>query len=107
MTSAWLRPQAETDLIATTRYYRSAGGDALGERFFDAALASIRSLERSPLVGSTAIGEMCQVPGLRSCPAKKFPVRWHYFVADGHLDVVRLLSDARDLPALFGDTEAL
>ena len=106
MTSAWLRSQAETDLIATARYYRSAGGDALGERFFDSALAAIRSLRRGPYMGSTAIGEMCHIPGLRSRSVKKFPVGWYYFVADRLLDVVRLLSDVRDLPPLFADMEA-
>jgi toxin ParE1/3/4 len=100
VTPAWLRPRAEADLIDKTRYYRTAGGDRLGERFFDAALASLRSVERMPGIGSALIGEMCDVPGLRSWPVKGFPVRWYYFVTDEHLDVVRLLADAQDLPAL-------
>ena len=100
MTPTWLRPRAEADLIDKTRYYREAEGDRLGEQFFDAALASLRSVERMPGIGSASIGELCDVPGLRSWPVEGFPTRWCYFVAGDHLDVVRLLADAQDLPTL-------
>ena len=102
MTQAWLRPQAEADLIDRTARYRSTGGDELGKRFFDAAMASLRSVERMPGIGSPVIGETCDIPGLRSCSVKGFTVHWFYFVADEHLDVVRLLADALDLPAMLG-----
>lgn len=105
MTRAWLRPRAEADLIDSTRYYRSVGGDDLGERFFDAAFASLRTIERAPNIGSPAIGELCDVPGLRSWRVKGFPIRWYYFVAEGHLDVVRLLADARDLSEILEGTD--
>ena len=103
MTPAWLRSTAEGDLVERTRYYRLVGGEGLGERLFSAALASLRSVERVPGAGSTAIGSVCDIPGLRSRQVKGFPVRWFYFVADDHLDVVRLLADAQDLVALLGD----
>lgn len=102
MTQAWLRPRAEADLIDQTWHYSSAGGDELGGRFFEAALASLRSVQRMPGIGSPLIGEMCEVPGLRSCPVKGFPVRWYYFVAEDRLDVVRLLADAQDLLTILG-----
>ncbi len=104
MTSVWLRPLAETDLIDKTRYYRKAGGDDLGERFFEAAMRSLRSVERMPGIGSTSIGDLCGIPGLRAFPVKGFPARWYYFVADDQVDVVRLLSDPQDLPNLLGNT---
>lgn len=106
MTQAWLRPRAEADLIDRTRYYRAASGDVLGTRFFDAALASLRAVERMPGMGSPVVGELCDIPGLRSSPIKGFPVRWYYFVAEDHLDVVRLLADAQDLSALLGPEES-
>ena len=106
MTAAWLRPRAKADLIDQTRQYRSVGGDELAKRFFDAALASLRSVERMPGIGSPQVGEMCDVPGLRSCPVKGFPIRWYYFIAEDHLDVVRLLADARDLPAILRPADA-
>ncbi len=106
MTHAWLRPRAEADLIDKTRHYRADGGDELAERFFGAALASLRSIERMPGIGSPLIGEMCDIPGLRSFAVKGFPIRWHYFIAEDHLDVVRLLADAQDLPARLRPTDA-
>ena len=55
-----------------------------------------------PGIGSPLVGEMCDIPGLRSSSIKGFPVQWFYFIAGDHLDVVRLLADAQDLPAILG-----
>lgn len=85
-------------MIDRTAHDIAVGGDELGNRFFDAALASLRSVARMPGIGSPLPGEMCDAPGLRAHPVKGFPVRWYYFVAENHLDVVRLLADAQDLP---------
>jgi toxin ParE1/3/4 len=63
-------------------------------------------VERMPGIGSPLVGEVCDIPGLRSCPVKGFPIRWYYFIAEDHLDVVRLLADGQDLPAILGPTEA-
>ena len=105
MTKAWLRPRAEADLIDRTAHYRAAGGDELAKRFFDSALASLRSVERMPGIGSPLIGEMCDIPDLRSYAVKGFPIRWYYFIAEDHLDVVRLLADAQDLTAILRQTD--
>lgn len=53
-----------------------------------------------PGIGSPVVGETCDIPRLRSSPVKGFPVHWYYFVGEDHLDVVRLLADAQDLPAI-------
>lgn len=106
MTKAWLRPRAEADLIDRSAHYRAAGGDELAKRFFDSALASLRSVERMPGIGSPLIGEMCDIPGLRSGAVKGFPIRWYYFIAEDHLDVVRLLADAQNLTAILRPTDA-
>ena len=106
MTQARLRPLAEADLIDKTAHYRSAGGNKLAERFFDSALASLRSIERMPGIGSPLLGEMSDIPGLRSRPVKGFPIHWYCFVAEDHLDVVRLLADAQDLPPILSPTDA-
>jgi toxin ParE1/3/4 len=105
VTKAWLRPRAEADLIEGTAHYRAAGGDELAKRFFDSASASIRSVERMPGIGSPLIGEMCDIPGLRFHAVNGFPIRWYYFVAENHLDVVRLLADAQDLTAILRPTD--
>jgi toxin ParE1/3/4 len=104
VTQARLRPLAEADLIDKTAHDRSAGGNKLAERFFDSALASLRSIERMPGIGSPLVGEVCDIAGLRSCPVKGFPAHWFYFIAENHLDVVRLLADAQDLPTILTPT---
>lgn len=99
------RPLAEADLVERMRYYRRDGGDQLGERFFAAAIAALDAIGRLPGAGSPRMGELCGVPGLRFRSVPAFPCGWFYFIADDHADVVRLLADAQDLPALLGETE--
>ncbi len=103
MTTALLRPLAEADLIARTRFYRADGGDGLGERFFDAAVAALGALTRMPGAGSPGVGELCGIPGLRVRRVTGFRCNWFYFVANDHVDVVRLLADAQDLPTILAD----
>lgn len=103
MTTALLRPLAEADLIARTRFYRAEGGDGLGERFFDAAVAALGALTRMPGAGSPHVGELCGIPGLRVRRVIGFPSGWFYFIANDHVDVVRLLADAQDLPTIVAD----
>jgi toxin ParE1/3/4 len=97
---AALRPAAEDDLIEAARHYALEGGVDLGERMFDAALDALKPIERMPGIGSLRLGQLCDIPGLRSWQVTGFPVQWFYFEADGHLDVVRLLSDRQDIIAI-------
>ena len=91
MIRADLRTQANRDLSERILHYRRVGGDELAVRFVEAAESSLRRIERSPGIGSPRIGELSEVPGLRSWPMKGFPIRWYYFIADDRLDVVRLV----------------
>ncbi|MEP7115006.1 MAG: type II toxin-antitoxin system RelE/ParE family toxin [Ilumatobacteraceae bacterium] len=103
MTTALLRPLAEADLIARTRFYGTEGGDGLGERFFDAAVAALDALTRMPGAGSPHVGELCGIPDLRVRRLIGFPCGWFYFIANDHVDIVRLLADAQDLPGILAD----
>lgn len=105
MTLARLRPLAEADLVERARYYSTEGGTDLGVRFFDAAVASLRAIEKTPDAGSPRAGELCDIPGLRVRRIEGFPVGWFSFVRPDHADVVRLLSDARDLPVILADLD--
>lgn len=105
MITTRLRPLTEADLIARTRYYRREGGDHLGRRFFDAAVAALDAIGRMPGAGSLRLGELCDVPGLRFRRMAGFPCGWFYLTATDHVDVVRLLAQAQDLPDVLADTE--
>lgn len=100
MKPARLRPQAERDLVETARHYVQEGGAALGERMFDAALAALKPIQRMPGMGSLRLGDLCDVPGLRSWGVTGFPLQWFYFERDDHLDVVRLLGERQDIVAI-------
>jgi toxin ParE1/3/4 len=97
---AHLRQQAEADLLEATRHYATKGSLELAERMFDAAIAALEPIERMPGMGSPRLGQLCEIPGLRSWRVTDFPMQWLYFEADDHLDVVRLLGDRQDIIAI-------
>jgi len=102
---ARLRPLAEADLVERTMYYGSEGGDELGGRFFDTAIESLRAIETMPGAGSLRIGELCDVPGLRSRRVAGFPCGWFYFERVDHVDVVRLVAYAQDLATILSGVD--
>jgi toxin ParE1/3/4 len=104
VTPTLLRPLAEADLVQRTRYYRREGGNSLAGRFFEAAITALGAIGRMPGAGSPRVGELCGIPGLRVRRIVGFPCGWFYFVTQDHVDVVRLLADAQDLPAIFAGT---
>ena len=100
MKPAKLRPRAEQDLVESTRYYLEVGDRALGERFFEAALAALEPIQRMPAMGSLRLGRLCGIPRLRTWRVTDFPVQWFYFEAHDHLDIVRLLGERQDIAAI-------
>lgn len=105
MKRAHLRPQAETDLLEAARHYAKEGSAELAERMFDAAIAALEPIERMPGMGSPRLGQLCEIPGLRSWRVTGFPMQWIYFKAADHLDVVRLLGDRQDILAILTTAE--
>lgn len=102
MKQAALRPLAVDDLIERSRYYGRAGGQPLAERFFDAAITALRSIEASPGLGSSRVGDMVGLQGLRRQGVDGFPCGWLYLERTDHLDVIRLLADQQDLATALG-----
>ena len=86
--------------MQAARHYAHEGGVALGERMFDAALSALKPIERMPQMGSPRLGQLCDIPSLRTWRVDGFPVLWFYFEADDHLDVIRLLGDRQDIVAI-------
>lgn len=104
MKPAALRPLAERDLIERSRFYRNAGGAAVGERFFDAAIAALRLIEATPGLGSPRVGELLGLDGLRRLGIAGFPCGWIYLERADLVDVIRLVADHQDLPAVLGQS---
>lgn len=103
MSEVRLRPLAEDDLVARADFYHTQGGIELATRFFDAAMESLREIGVMPRLGSLRIGELCEVPGLRSSRVAGFRCGWFYFDRSESVDVVRLLAYAQDLEAVLGE----
>lgn len=102
---ALLRPLAEDDLVSRTHHYREAGGADLAGRFFDAAIAALRSIEEMPAMGSPTIGELIGIDGLHRIGIRGFPCGWIYLERSEGLDVVRMLADRQDLEFLLGQAD--
>ena len=81
-------------------YFVQNGGRALGEPMFNAALAALKPIQRMPAMGSPRLGQLCEIPGLRSWRVEGFPMQWLYFETEDHLDVIRLLGDRQDIAAI-------
>ncbi|MEO8922678.1 MAG: type II toxin-antitoxin system RelE/ParE family toxin [Caldimonas sp.] len=94
---------AEEDLVQAARHCQKEGGAALAEKMFDAALAALKPIQRMPAMGSPRLGQLCDIPGLRSWRVTGFPMQWFYFEAADHLDVVRLLGERQDVAAILVD----
>ena len=106
MKPARLRPLAKQDLSDQAYYYAVEGGMRLGQQFEDAALESLREIERMPGLGSPRLGIELGLPGLRAWRSAKFPLSWFYFERPDHLDVVRLVPHKRDIAAMLGDDDS-
>ncbi len=104
MKRAHLRPQAESDLLEAVRHCANEGGVDVAERLFDAAVAALEPIERTPGIGSARLGPPCEIPGLRSGLVTGFPMQWPCFEAEDQLDVVRLLGDRQDIMAILTTT---
>lgn len=105
MKRAHLRPRAQADLLEAASHHATAGSVDLAERMFDAAIAALEPIERMPGLGSPRLGQMCEIPGLRSWRVTGFPMQWLYFEAEDQLDVVRLLGDRQDVEAILSADE--
>ena len=103
MKPAVLRPQALRDQQGEVRYYRKEGGTRLAVRVVKATNEAVDQIELEPGIGSTRLGRLLSIPGLRTWRVAKFPLLWCYFERADHLDVVRLLGERQDIAAILGD----
>ena len=97
MKRAILRPQARADLHAEIVYYRKQAGKLIANQLAGAADDALQHLQQNPATGSLRIGQILEIPGLRSWRVSGFPLIWFYFEREDHLDVVRLLGERQDI----------
>ncbi|ODU08155.1 MAG: plasmid stabilization system protein [Rubrivivax sp. SCN 71-131] len=103
MKPAVLRPQALRDQQGEVRYYRKEGGTRLAVRVARDTNKALDQIELEPGIGSSRLGKLLDIQGLRTWRVGKFPLVWCYFERGDHLDVVRLLGERQDIVAILGD----
>ena len=85
------------------RYYRREAGPLIAEHMVTAIRKAIDHIERNPGTVSPRIGQILDIPGLRSWRVSGFPMIWFYFEREDCLDVVRLLGDRQDILSILAD----
>ena len=68
-----------------------------------AARKALDQLERNPGIGSPRIGELLDIPGLRSWRLSGFSLMWIYFERDDYLDCTRLLGERQNILSILSD----
>src|SRR5471030_1872256 len=95
-----LRPAARQDRRDELRYYRKEASNQVANNLVDALLQALQTLERTPGMGSPAIGLELGVAGLRAWRIDGFPQSIWYFERDDRLDVVRIVGQRQDAEGL-------
>lgn len=98
-----LRPQARLDRQNEVRYYRDRAGPHVAQSLVDASRKALEQMQRHPAIGSPRIGELIEIPGLRSWRVAAFPLIWFYFERADCIEVVRLLGERQDILSIFGE----
>ena len=97
-----IRPLAETDIDHAVAYIWRDNPVA-ATQLLDALEEGFSALSHQPAMGSPRYAHL--IPGnmLRMWKVDKFPYLVFYLEHEDHLDVVRVLHEVRDIPALLGE----
>lgn len=98
-----LRERAVRDVERAVDGYRRNAGESIALRFVDAFEKALARIARHANAGAPRFAQELDLPGLRSVRVAGFPYVVLYGCTSAHLDIWRVLHDARDLPALLQD----
>ncbi len=93
-----LQRRAMRELVDARAYYRHEAPHMVGE-FASTVDAELQYLRQHAATGSPRYGLQLGMPGLRSLPVKRFPYVIFFLDQGDHIVVVRVLHQARDIPA--------
>lgn len=93
------REQARRDVEAAIDFYATEVGEAVALRLIDAVETAYGAISRHPATGSPRYAHELDLPGLRSRLLKGFPYLIFCIERASHVDVWRVLSAQRDIPA--------
>jgi toxin ParE1/3/4 len=93
------RELANRDVEQAISYYLSEASDQVALGFVNALERAYQHIGRHPASGSSRYAVELNLPGLRSWPLRRFPHLVFYCETKDCIDVWRVLSSARDIPA--------
>jgi toxin ParE1/3/4 len=97
-----IRPLATADIDHAAAYLYQENPD-MAAAFLDCLEQSFNSMLGQPGAGSPRYAHVMPGAFLRMWPVNRFPYLVFYLEFDGVLEVVRVLHQARDLPALLSE----
>ena len=106
MKPAIQRALAQEDIGRAFDYYLSASSAAIASQFIREIDACVQRIEHFPSAGSLRYAELLDVEGLRFSVVERFPYLFFYFEQTDHVDIVRVLHQHQDVPAIFTNDKA-
>jgi toxin ParE1/3/4 len=100
------RLAADHDVREAANYYTDTVDADTAFRFARAVNAVTDDISASPKLGSPRYAELANLPGLRNRKLRRFPEMIFYMEYDDHIEIVRVLHSARDIPSSLLETEA-
>ena len=94
-----LRERARLDIEESADFYLDEGGESVALRFIDALEHAVGHIARHPGTGSPRYAHALNLEGLRCWQLTRFAHLVFYVEHDDHIDVWRVLSERRDIPA--------
>ncbi len=91
-----LRPQAREDRRAEVHYHRQEAGAAVADKLVKAMAKALQDLERNPSIGSSVLGRLLGIDGLRTRRLQGFALTFWYFERADHIEVIRLVGQRQD-----------
>jgi toxin ParE1/3/4 len=99
------RDRAIEDVEHAIDYYLDEGAPQAASDLIDALQAAYRLIGLHPGIGSPRYGYELDIPGLRGRALEHFPYAVLYVERTGHIDVLRILHQHRDIPELMRDLD--
>ena len=100
MKPAVQRALAQQDISNAFDHYLSVASAAIATDFVFEFDACMQRIEHFPGAGSIRYAELLDVDGLRFVIVNRYPYLVFYFERPDYLDVVRLLRQLQDIPAI-------
>ena len=92
------RQLADQDANNAVDYYQAKGSARAALGFIDALERAYAHISRHPRTGSSRYAHELDIPELKSWTLTNYPYTVMYMEHDDHIDILRILHHAQDIP---------